>query len=83
METGLQELKRKIDARGTQAVCAEILGIGESYLSQILSGARPFSRVPVAIALKLSDYADMTIEQISAIPDPSPHARPKKRAAGQ
>lgn len=81
-QTGLEELATKIDAEGTRRAYAEKLGISENYLSQLLNGDRPFSRVPVSLALKISQTAEISIErlagakQIAAMPT-------ARRAAGQ
>lgn len=63
--TGLQELAAKIGEQGSNAQFAENIGISEPYLSMILSGARPFSRVPVETAIKISQQSGIAIERLA------------------
>ena len=69
----LEELARAIDARpGTRADFAKAVGIGQAYLSQILSGKRPIERLPMGTVRKISDVSGMSIERLAAAPPLSP-----------
>jgi transcriptional regulator with XRE-family HTH domain len=79
--SGLDELSIKIDRDGTRRSFAEKLKISENYLSQILSGTRPFARLPVATALKISELSGISIERLNNSSNPSGSSIQKKRAA--
>lgn len=66
-ETGvLDELRQSIDARpGKRADFAKEVGIGQVYLSQILSGKRPLSRLPLGTAHKLSQASGIPVERLA------------------
>jgi transcriptional regulator with XRE-family HTH domain len=63
--SGLEELAKRISEQGSNARFAEGVGISEPYLSMILSGARPFSRVPVSTALAISQHSGIPIERLA------------------
>jgi transcriptional regulator with XRE-family HTH domain len=61
---GLAELARTIDKAGTRAEFAEKAKISEPYLSNILSGRKSFTRIPVETAMRISAASGMTMEQL-------------------
>lgn len=61
--TAIEELAWAIDHKmRTRREFAKSVGIGDAYLSQILSGVRPLSRLPLATAFKISQAAGLPIE---------------------
>jgi hypothetical protein len=78
---GLTELAEKIDAAGTRADFAKSVGISQGYLSRILSGKCPFSRLPFQTVLKISEQAGIPAERLAA--DASRSGGAKKRFARQ
>jgi len=68
---GLVELARRIDEVGTRADFAEKAKISESYLSNIISGRQPFSRVPVETAMRISRESGISIEQLAGKDTPN------------
>ena len=72
---GLAELAEKIDAAGTRAEFARKVGIGEPYLSKILSGKRPFGRLPIQTGAKISEAAGIPLERLTAGISPTRHKR--------
>lgn len=62
--TGLDELVTKIDRDGTRRAFAEQLEVSESYLSELLSGSKSFSRLPVAKMMKISALSGIPIERL-------------------
>lgn len=62
---GLTELARKIDEIGTRSDFAKKIDISESYLSNLLSGRHPFTRVPVATAMRISAESGIPIERLA------------------
>lgn len=62
---GLQELAKVIDGKGTRREFAELAHLSESYLSDILSGKRPFNRVPVSTAMRISELSGISIEKLA------------------
>ncbi|CCE05808.1 hypothetical protein BRAS3843_1480039 [Bradyrhizobium sp. STM 3843] len=71
----LEELAAKIDAAGTRAEFARKVGIGEPYLSNILSGKRPFWRLPIQTGAKISEAAGISLEQLTAGTNPAKRKR--------
>jgi transcriptional regulator with XRE-family HTH domain len=64
----LTELRRAIDARqGTRADFAKTIGIGQVYLSQILSGRRSFSRLPIETGRKISEVSGISLDRLATI----------------
>lgn len=61
-ETGLQELRRKIEAQGTHVAFAEAIGISKEHLSLVLKGERGLS---TSAAIKISQAVDMPIERFA------------------
>ena len=80
---GLHELNAVIDANWTRGGFADEAGISEPYLSQILSGARPFSRVPVGTAMKISKLSGISIDRLAGMPIVQRAAPPDRRRAGR
>jgi len=65
--TVLDELAQSIDRRpGKRADFAKAVGIGQAYLSQILSGKRPLSRLPLGTAHKLSQASGIPVERLAS-----------------
>ncbi len=62
---GLQKLASVIDGQGTRREFAELAHLSESYLSDILSGKRPFNRVPVSTAIRISELSGISIERLA------------------
>lgn len=62
---GLQELAKTIDERGSRGEFAEKAKISESYLSNIINGRQPFSRVPVETAMRISAESGIPIERLA------------------
>jgi hypothetical protein len=60
----LDELKSVIDARGTRSAFAEQVGIGEPYLSLILSGHKPISRLPGETLRRLKDASGISVDRL-------------------
>jgi len=66
----LDELARSIDRRpGKRADFAREVGIGQAYLSQILSGKRPLSRLPMGTVRKFSKASGIPLERLAAQDD--------------
>lgn len=62
----LDELARSIDKRvGSRADFAKAVGIGQAYLSQILSGKRPLSRLPMSTGQKISHLSGIPMERLT------------------
>lgn len=71
--TVLDELARAIDAReGNRGDFARAVGIGQVYLSQILSGKRPLERLPMGTVRKICEVSGMPIERLAAAPTLAP-----------
>jgi transcriptional regulator with XRE-family HTH domain len=67
--TVLDELARSVDQRpGTRADFAKAVGIGQVYLSQILSGKRPLARLPAGTLLKFSKVSGISMERLAEAP---------------
>jgi len=67
--TVLEELRRAIDRRpGKRANFARDVGIGQVYLSQILSGKRPFARLPIETGRKISEASGISLERLASVP---------------
>jgi hypothetical protein len=65
--TVLQELGWEIDDRfGSRGSFAKEVGIGEAYLSQILTGARPTGRLPFELAIRIAQASGLPLEQLAA-----------------
>lgn len=65
--TVLDELARAVDQRpGTRADFAKAVGIGQVYLSQILTGKRPLARLPMETVKKISRVAEIPLERLAA-----------------
>lgn len=76
-EPVLCELARAIDAReGTRADFAKAVGIGQAYLSQILSGKRPIDRVPLGTVRRISDASGVPFDRFAAPLAPTGGERP-------
>jgi transcriptional regulator with XRE-family HTH domain len=75
--TGLQELAAAIDARGSRRDFARKVGIGEPYLSMILSGKRPLSRLPFQTVLLLSEHTGIPADRFAEVTN----GRARKRAS--
>lgn len=74
--TILGELKRAIDQRpGTRADFAKAVGIGQVYLSQILSGKRPISRLPIETGRKISEVSGISLDRLAS-PNDAPLLAP-------
>lgn len=70
--TVLDELAQAVDRRpGNRADFARAVGIGQVYLSQILTGKRPLSRLPAATLLKFSKVSGISMERLAGAPDDS------------
>lgn len=69
--TVLDELAQAVAQRpGNRADFAKAVGIGQVYLSQILSGKRPLSRLPGETLLKFSKVSGIPMERlVGAAPD--------------
>lgn len=67
--TGIEELAKAIDEAGSRAAFAERAEISESYLSNILSGRKPFARVPVETAVRIAEAAGISVERLAATED--------------
>lgn len=65
-QTVLQELAQAIDARGKRGEFAETVGIGQVYLSQILSGKRPIGRLPLETVRKISDASGLPLDRLAS-----------------
>lgn len=64
--TVLDELAQVIAKRpGSRADFAKAVGIGQVYLSQILTGKRPLSRLPMQTGLKISQVSGIPMERLS------------------
>jgi transcriptional regulator with XRE-family HTH domain len=63
---GITELAEKIDAAGTRADFAKSVGISQGYLSRILSGKSPLSRLPFQTVLRISEKAGIPTERLGA-----------------
>lgn len=67
--TVLDELTRAVDARpGTRGDFAKAVGIGQVYLSQILSGKRPIARLPIETGRKISEISGIPLERLASVP---------------
>jgi transcriptional regulator with XRE-family HTH domain len=75
---GLTELAEKIDAAGTRAEFARKVGIGEPYLSKILSGKRPFCRLPIQTGAKIGEAAGIPLERLTAGINPAQRKRARR-----
>lgn len=65
-QTVLEELALVINARdGKRADFAKAVGIGQVYLSQILTGKRPIGRLPLETVRKISDVSGIPIERLA------------------
>lgn len=72
--TVLDELKRAIDARpGRRGDFARAVGIGQVYLSEILSGKKPLARLPLETGRKISEVSGIALERLAS-PDEAPIA---------
>jgi transcriptional regulator with XRE-family HTH domain len=70
--TVLDELAHAVDAReGTRADFAKAVGIGQAYLSQILSGKRPLARLPMGTVRKISEISGIPIARLAAVSEPA------------
>lgn len=68
--TALDELARSVDRHpGNRADFAKAVGIGQVYLSQILSGKRPLSRLPAGTLLKFSKVSGIAMERLAGGPE--------------
>jgi transcriptional regulator with XRE-family HTH domain len=65
MIDALEELKEKIDAKMPRADFAKAVGIGKSYLSQILSGKRQFARLPIETGRKISEMSGISLDRLA------------------
>lgn len=75
MADELELLKEKIAKEGTRADFAKAVGIGKAYLSQILSGKRPLSRLPAGTLLRFSKVSGIALERLAGgAPDTPPLA---------
>jgi hypothetical protein len=63
----LTELAAKIDSAGTRAEFARKVEIGEPYLSNILSGRRPLSRLPFETILRLSEHTGIPADRFAEV----------------
>jgi transcriptional regulator with XRE-family HTH domain len=64
--TVLDELAQAVARHpGNRADFAKAIGIGQVYLSQILSGKRPLSRLPGATLLKFSKVSGIPMERLA------------------
>ena len=77
---GLPELATKIDSTGTRRAFAESIEISESYLSQLLSGHRSISKLPVDKLLKISSLSGFSIERLTGISSQRESTPDRKRA---
>lgn len=65
----LDELTRVIDGRpGTRGDFAKAVGIGQAYLSQILSGKRPMERLPLGTVRKISEISGIPLDRLASAP---------------
>jgi transcriptional regulator with XRE-family HTH domain len=64
--TGLQELIVAIDTQGSRRDFARKVGIGEPYLSMILNGQRPLSRLPFETVMLLSEHTGIPADRFAA-----------------
>lgn len=70
-DTILGELARAIETReGGRAEFARAVGIGQVYLSQILSGKRPLQRLPLSTARKISAVSGVPLDRLAAVSAP-------------
>jgi transcriptional regulator with XRE-family HTH domain len=72
-ETGLQELKRKILLKGSQAEFAASIDISPEHLSLVLSGQRGVSadtaiRIRAALDIEISRFAGSAVRRQRAEP---------------
>jgi hypothetical protein len=66
----LAELRDAIDRRpGTRADFARAADIGQAYLSQILSGKRPLSRLPLETGRKISELSGISLDRLAGAND--------------
>jgi len=64
--TVLDELAQSVAQRaGNRADFAKAVGIGQVYLSQILSGKRPLARLPAETLLKFSQVSGIPMERLA------------------
>jgi hypothetical protein len=73
---GITELAEKIDAAGTRGDFAKSVGISQGYLSRILSGKSPLSRLPFQTILKISEQAGIPTDRFAEVAN----GRARKRA---
>jgi transcriptional regulator with XRE-family HTH domain len=73
---GLQELAEAIDAQGSRRDFARKTGIAAPYLSMILSGKRPLSRLPFQTILRLSEHTGIPADRFAEVAN----NRARKRA---
>jgi transcriptional regulator with XRE-family HTH domain len=60
------ELARTIDARpGRRSAFAKDVGISQVYLSQILTGKRPLSRLPISTGRKISEVSGISLDRLA------------------
>lgn len=71
--TILEELTRSVANR---ADFAKAVGIGQVYLSQILTGKRPLSRLPAGTLLKFSKLSGIPMERLATGSDETPPLAP-------
>lgn len=77
--TVLDELARAITERGgSRADFAKAVGIGQVYLSQILNGKRPLSRLPMETGRKISQISGIPMERLTG--DDAPALAPDEAA---
>jgi transcriptional regulator with XRE-family HTH domain len=63
----LDELAQSVARHpGSRADFARSVGIGQVYLSQILTGKRPLSRLPAGTLLKFSKISGIPMERLAA-----------------
>ncbi len=64
--TILEELELAMKRRGSRADFAQAVGISQAYLSQILNGKRPLSRLPMKTGRRLSEASGIPIDRLAA-----------------
>lgn len=80
--TVLDELVRTIDRMpGSRGDFAKAVGIKQPYLSDILRGRRPLSRLPAGTLLKFSQVSGIALDRLAGAAATSPPLAPGLRAA--
>lgn len=80
--TVLDELVRSIDRMpGNRGDFAKAVGVGQAYLSDILRGRRPLSRLPAGTLLKFSQVSGIALERLAGGASETPPLAPGSEAA--